>query len=34
MRAVIDLIERVRPTHSQVGLDAAARRANVAAPSG
>jgi len=29
-RAVIDLIERVRPTHRQVGLDASARRANVA----
>jgi len=29
-RAVIDLIERVRPTHGQVGLDAVARRANVA----
>ncbi len=29
-RVVNDLIARVRPTHSQVGLDAAARRANVA----
>jgi len=29
-RTVIDLVERIRPTHSQVGLDAAARRANVA----